>query len=79
LPKISNIFLMTRQEIGHIIFKRRQDLLLRQEDLTELTGITSKTIYLIENGTGNPSLETLEKITSVLGLEIKVQIRDVES
>lgn len=75
----SNIFLMTKQEIGHIILKRRQDLSLKQEDLSELTGITSKTIYLIENGTGNPSLETLEKITGVLGLEVKIQIRDVES
>lgn len=70
---------MTRQEIGHIILKRRQDLSLKQADLAELTGITSKTIYLIENGTGNPSLETLEKIAGVLGLEIKMQIRVVES
>jgi len=75
----SNIFLMTKQEIGHIIHKRRQDLSLKQEDLSELTGITSKTIYLIENGSGNPSLNTLEKITGVLGLEVKIQIRDVES
>jgi transcriptional regulator with XRE-family HTH domain len=70
---------MTKQEIGHIILKRRQDLSLKQEDLSELTGITSKTIYLVENGMGNPSLETLEKIAGVLGLEIKMQIRDVES
>jgi len=70
---------MNKQEIGHIILKRRQNLSLKQEDLSELTGITSKTIYLIENGTGNPSLETLEKIAAVLGLEIKMQIRAVES
>jgi len=70
---------MTTQEIGQIILKRRLDLSITQEDLSELTGMASKTIYLIENGSGNPSLETLEKIAGVLGLEIKVQIRDVES
>ena len=79
MSRISIILPVTKQEIGHIVLKRRQDLSLKQEDLSELTGITSKTIYLIENGTGNPSLETLEKIASVLGLAINLQIRTVES
>lgn len=69
---------MHSNELGHIMQQRREELSLKQEDLAEMTGISSKTIYLIESGTGNPSINTLQKITEVLGLEIVVQIRKVE-
>jgi transcriptional regulator with XRE-family HTH domain len=69
---------MDSNELGHIIQQRREALSLKQEDLAEMTGITSKTIYLIESGKGNPSINTLQKILEVLGLEIFVQIRKVE-
>lgn len=68
---------MNLLELGHIIQTRRTELNLKQEDLAEMTGLSSKTIYLIENGTGNPSHNTLEKILSVLGLEIQVQIKGI--
>jgi len=66
---------MTKQEIGNFIQSRRSALSMNQEDLAELTGITTKTIYLVENGRGNPSLATLEKILDVLGLELSVHIK----
>lgn len=66
---------MTKDEIGHIIQKRRDFLSLNQEDLSEMTGITSKTIYLIEKGKGNPSIDTLQKLLEVLGLEIVIDIK----
>lgn len=66
---------MTKEEIGHVIQKRRNYLSLKQEDLSEMTGITSKTIYLIENGKGNPSIDTLQKLLEVLGLEIFTDIK----
>jgi len=66
---------MNKTEIGHIIQKRRDSLSLKQEDLSEMTGITSKTIYLIENGKGNPSIDTLQKLLEVLGLEIVIDIK----
>lgn len=66
---------MTKHEIGHIIQKRRESLSLKQEDLSEMTGVTSKTIYLIENGKGNPSIGTLQKLMEILGLEIVVDIK----
>lgn len=68
---------MTKTEIGHIIQKRRESLSLKQEDLSEMTGVTSKTIYLIENGKGNPSIDTLQKLMEVLGLEIGVDIKKI--
>lgn len=66
---------MNKEQIGHIIKKRRDFLSLKQEDLSEMTGITSKTIYLIENGKGNPSIDTLQKLMEVLGLEIVIDIK----
>lgn len=68
---------MTTLEIGEAIRRRRESLRLRQEDLSEMSGITAKTIHLIENATGNPSIQTLEKLATVLGLEIVVQIKKV--
>ena len=35
---------------------------------------TSRTIIQIENGTGNPSIDTLNKLTKVLGVEIEFKI-----
>jgi len=62
-------------EMGQIIAKRRIDLKLDQQDLAEMSGITVKTLYLIEKGTGNPSLNTLKKVLNLLGLTIQVEIK----
>jgi len=69
---------MNKEQIGNVIQIRREKLSLKQEDLSEMTGLATKTIYLIENGIGNPSLSTLKKILEVLGLEITVDIKKVE-
>lgn len=69
---------MNKDELGNAIRKRRAFLSLMQEDVAEMGGVTSKTIYLIERGKGNPSLETLQKILTVLGLEIRIQIRQTD-
>ena len=66
---------MNKLEIGKKLQHRRDELSLKQEDLAEMTGITSKTIYLIESGKGNPSVDTLNKIMDVLGLEITIEIK----
>lgn len=66
---------MSIAEIGQLISRRRELLQLRQEDLSEMSGIGIKTIHLIEKGSGNPSLATIEKLAIVLGLEIMLQIK----
>jgi len=65
-------------EIGKIILERRNALSLNQQDLAEMANVTIKTIYAIENNKGNPTIEVLKKNLSVLGLEMKVQIKSVE-
>ena len=66
---------MTTREMGKMLKIRREFLHLRQEDLAEMSGITIRTIHHIESGTGNPSLETLEKLATVLGMELALQVK----
>jgi len=68
---------MERYEIATIIQNRRKELALNQEDLAEMTQVTSRTIYAMESGKGNPSIETLQKILTVLGLEISIGIKRI--
>ena len=70
---------MELAEIGQLVAKRRVDLILKQEDLSELAGVTIKTIYQLESGKGNPSFSTLEKILVVLGLDIVVTIKKINA
>ncbi len=68
---------MTAEEIGNTLLKRRIFLNLKQEDIAELTGISTKTLYLIESGKGNPSLSTLQKLAGILGMEVSVNVKDL--
>jgi transcriptional regulator with XRE-family HTH domain len=68
---------MKKEQIGGYIASRRQFLNLKQEDLSQMAGVTTKTIYQIESGKGNPSLETLEKLLDVLGLTLSLNIKTV--
>lgn len=63
--------------IGDAIKSRRKILRLKQEDLAEMSGIGIRTIHDVENGTGNPSFQTLAKIVEVLGLSILVKLREI--
>jgi transcriptional regulator with XRE-family HTH domain len=68
---------MTMEELGKSIKFRREFLNLRQEDLAEMSGVAIKTIHLIESGSGNPSVETLRKIATVLGMELLLEIKKI--
>ena len=69
---------MNKQKLGKKIKDRRESLSLKQEDLAEMSGVTSKTIYLVENSKGNPSFNTIQKSLQVLGLEIDIKVKVVE-
>ena len=66
---------MNNQPIGKIIQERRVYLNLTQKDVAEMAGITFKSISEIELGIRNPSINTLNKVLDVLGLELSVQIK----
>lgn len=69
---------MIIKDFGSVLKYRREFLHLKQADLAEMSGVTTKTIHLIESGTGNPSLETLEKIIKVLGMELSLQVKKAD-
>jgi transcriptional regulator with XRE-family HTH domain len=60
--------------ISNIIKQRREVLNISQETLAELSGVAVRTIKAIESGSTNPTFNTLQQITEVLGLEIKIQV-----
>jgi transcriptional regulator with XRE-family HTH domain len=47
-----------------------------QETLALLTGVSLRTIKQLEAGKGNPTLETIQKLADVLGLELQLEIKN---
>lgn len=66
---------MNKENLGLLIKERRKILKIRQEDLAEISDVALRTIVLIERGEGNPSLETLLKISEVLGMELQLNVK----
>lgn len=64
-------------EIFEILQKRREALGLSQRDLSEMSGISLRTINAIENGSANPSIEVLCKLADQLGLKLSLTERVV--
>ena len=64
-------------ELIKTIKERREALQVTQEGLAELSGVGLRTLKQFESGKGNPTLETLQKIADVLGLEVSLKIKDI--
>jgi y4mF family transcriptional regulator len=62
--------------IGETIRKRRELLGLLQPQLASISGVSTRTIQLVEQGKGNPSLDTLIKIADPLGLTINLSLKE---
>jgi transcriptional regulator with XRE-family HTH domain len=60
-----------KQALGARIKELRKKLNYTQEQFAEKIGVAPRHISRIENGVNTPSVETLEKIAIVLGVEIK--------
>jgi y4mF family transcriptional regulator len=61
--------------LGELIQQRRKALKITQPHLAELAGISVNSLYKIERGESNPTLDLIKKITEVLGLEIKIEVK----
>ncbi|MEO8514983.1 MAG: helix-turn-helix transcriptional regulator [Ignavibacteria bacterium] len=68
---------MLQSEIGKSIKKRRQELRITQLHLAELAGISKNTLYKLERGQSNPTLDIIFKLADVLGMEIKFETKKV--
>ncbi|MGF1637835.1 MAG: helix-turn-helix domain-containing protein [Cyclobacteriaceae bacterium] len=65
---------MLVEHLGLTIKNRRKELKITQPHLAELASISTNTLYKLEKGHGNPSLEVLNKLATVLGMELKLEV-----
>lgn len=54
---------------------RRKELRLSQSYVADLAGVSLNTISKIERAEANPTVDVLQKIAEVLGLELKLEIK----
>lgn len=66
---------MTNEEIIKIIKERKDVLGINQEYLAELSELGIATLKRFESGKGNITVNNLQKIADILGLEIKLEIK----
>ncbi len=62
-----------RHILGDRVLKRRMELGLSQAKLARMVGTSPNRIYLIENGEANPTLDTLQRLASVLGISFEIR------
>lgn len=66
----------TSSRIGKIIKNRRNSLSLELKDLEDYSSVSYVSISNIENGKGNTTIKTLEKILDPLGLQLNISIKE---
>ncbi|HEY9168655.1 MAG TPA: helix-turn-helix domain-containing protein [Lutibacter sp.] len=64
-------------EIIQTIKERREMMQVTQETLAELSGVGLRTLKQLESGKGNPTLQTLQKLVDVLGMEVCLQVKKI--
>ena len=62
-----------------IVLKQRREVLgVTQEQLADLSGVGLRTLKALESKKSNPTLETLTKLADVLGMELKLVVKNPE-
>ena len=68
---------MLVETLGVIIKNRRKELSITQPHLAELAKVSTNTLYKLERGHGNPSLDVLNKLAEVLGMELSLEVKNL--
>lgn len=63
--------------LGNQIKERRHMLKIKQQELADLAGVSINTVVAVERGAGNPRMTSLLAICNVLGLQLVVQLKDL--
>lgn len=66
---------MLVKNLGETIKIRRKELNIIQPHLAELAKVSINTLYKLEKGQGNPSLDVLNKLAEVLGMELTLEVK----
>ncbi len=75
---LQNHIIMLVKSVGKTIKERRNALQITQSSLAELAKISLNTLYKIERGEANPTIDIIEKIAEVLGLELKLEAKKIK-
>jgi transcriptional regulator with XRE-family HTH domain len=67
---------MTNDKIIKIIKERKDILRINQEYLARLSEVGIATLKRFESGKGNITLSNLQKIADILGLEIRLELKN---
>ena len=65
---------MNKEEIGRYVVERRDTLDISQVRLAELSGVSVHTLSNLETGNGNVTLDTLLKVSGILGLKVRIGV-----
>lgn len=68
---------MLVKQIGETIRNRRKELSITQPHLAELANVSTNTLYKLERGQANPSLDILNKLADVLGMELILEVKNL--
>lgn len=71
--KIEYDALSAEYQLINAILDARKAANITQKQLAEMTGIAQSDISKIENGNANPSLKTIERIASGMGMTVRVE------
>jgi DNA-binding XRE family transcriptional regulator len=63
---------MDLKVFGQIVREKRNEVGLKQEELSLKSGVAIKTIHSIELGKGNPAIKTILRIFDTLSLELLI-------
>lgn len=68
---------MHLEHLIHSVKERRESLKVTQEQLADISGVSLRTLKQFESGKGNPTLQTLTKLADVLGLELRLEVKQM--
>ena len=68
---------MTNEEIIKTVKDRKEILAINQENLAELSEVGIATLKRFKSGKGNITLNNLQKIVDILGLELRLELKNM--
>jgi transcriptional regulator with XRE-family HTH domain len=66
---------MLVKTLGETIKNRRKELNITQPHLAELAKVSINTLYKLERGQGNPSLDVINRLSEVLGMKLSLEVK----
>ena len=66
---------MAQNNFGSTLRNRRRDLGLRQEELAELAGVSTRFVGELESGKATARLDKFQDVLNALGLTLEINLR----